>query len=177
MVLAILGLILGFIPDLNSYGVWLAVIALAFGVFGFLRKFGRAAKILLAVGALGLVVSLASVAIQNNQAWNAVDDTFARKDGSRTEQLLKTDSEVKFGDYSDDGLTVTIKNKYHDTKSYSVLIEAKSSDGTVIDKQLININEISTDSEKDVVVFKDVDADTREQLKSADFAVTWVSQY
>ncbi|MDR1196963.1 MAG: hypothetical protein LBL08_01665 [Candidatus Nomurabacteria bacterium] len=175
--IGILGLIFGLIPNLNSYGIWLAIIALAIGLLGFFHKAGKYAKYLLILGGAALLVSLVSVSIQNNLFWNSVDSRFSRQDGSMTDYLLKNDVDISFGEFTAEGMGMTIKNRNSERKSYGILVDAKNEAGEVITNQSIDTGGIASGAEKKITIFSITPDWQLESMKKAKFEITKVSQY
>jgi hypothetical protein len=177
LVVGALALMLGLIPDLNSFGAWLAIMAMAAGLLGYLQKAGGRTRQLLLLSVVALAVCVTSVSIQNGLRQNQIDNTIDRKEGRATQELLKKDVDVTIGGYGDDGLSVTLYNRNSATKSYSIVLLAKDADGNAIIEQTITFGVLDPNETKEYKVFSTASNILKEKLKTATFEVTTVSQY
>jgi hypothetical protein len=177
LIIAALALMLGLIPDLNSFGAWLAIMALIIGILVFLNKSGGRAKQLLLLSSLALIVCMISVSIQNGLRQRYINNIIDRKSGQATKELLRKDVEIEVGEFSDDGLKITLYNKNSATKTYSIVVLAKTKDGEHIIEQTISFGTLDPSERKEYKIFNTASGILREKLKSAIFEVTTVSQY
>jgi hypothetical protein len=168
---------LGLIPNLNSFGAWLAVMALAAGLLGFLNKSGGRTKQLLLLACVALVVSVVSVSIQNTMRQGYINNIIDRKEGRATQELLRQDVEISIGEFGDDGLPINLYNKNSATKAYSLVVLAKNSAGENIIEQTVSFGILDPNEQRDYKIFSTASDILKEKLKTATFEITTVSQY
>ena len=177
LIIAALALMFGLIPDLNSFGAWMAIMALAIGLLAYINKAGGRTKQLILLATSALVVCVISVSIQNGLRQNHINNIIDRKAGRATEQLLRKDVEIEVGEFGDDGLTITLFNKNSATKTYSIVVLAKNESGESIIEQTISFGVLDPREQKEYKIFSSAPAILREKLKTATFEITTVSQY
>jgi hypothetical protein len=177
LIVAALALMLGLIPNLNSFGAWLAVMSLAMGLLAFLNKSGGRTKQLLLLATVALLVCVVSVSIQNGLRQSHINNIIDRKDGRATQELLKNDVEIEIGEFDDGGLSVTLYNKNSATKAYSVVVLAKNQAGENIIEQTVSFGVLDPEERREYKIFSSSSDILKEKLKTANFEVTTVSQY
>ena len=198
LIIAIISLVLAWVPIVNNIVFFFAILSLIFGIVGFVsikkgKRTGQGlaiATIILSLVAGGMV--LASQAFYG-KAFDAVGDsvneTINDYDGTNTDKLLKTSVEVTLGDFVfipgeeadytyDDKteLPVTIKNKASEKASYTVKIEAVDAENNRIADDAVYVSALNTGQSVTEKVFTYVDTDKVEALKTATFKILEVSK-
>lgn len=176
-VLAVVAFVLALIPPVSSFGLWLAVFAVALELFGFFKKDGQLPKKMLIASVVALIVAIASITIQNIYQQSLIDHEMYLKSGDATEEIMRGDLSVSFGEWSDQGLEVTLKNKNAESKGYSVLVEAKNEDGSSIVNEMVSVGGIASGGESKLTIFKRLTGSQVDAMQNAKFEVVNVSQY
>lgn len=177
LIFGVVALMLGLIPNLNSFGAWVAVMALAIGLLAYLNKSGGRTKQLLLLSTVALVVCVASVSIQNGLRQLSINDTIDRREGRATQVLLKKDITITFGEYKNDGLSVTLLNRNSSAKTYSIVVVAKDESGNDIIDQSVSFGILDPKEERKYKIFSTASDIIKDKLKTATFEVISVSQY
>ena len=198
LVVAIVSLVMAWVPFFNNVFFFSAVISLIMGVsaLGSIRK-GRATGRGLAIAAIiisiaaGLVV-LASQAFYGKVAENvgkAAEEVVNDYDGTNTDKLLKNNVDVTLGQfvfnpgteakYNYDDTTelpVTIKNKAAEKSSYTIKIEAVDASGVRVADDTVYVSDLGAGQSASEKAFKYVQPEKVEALKTAQFKVFEVSK-
>jgi len=184
LVLGIVGICLSFIPILNNASFFLGILALIFGIFSLVKKTSKGKAIAaLILGILSIVITLS---LQSSWS-NALDDLSNDLDnisGDNTEEVLKY-LDVNIGNFeviedtyfNDTKLIVKVTNKTNEKKSFSITIEATSSDGTRIDTDYIYANDLLAGQSQSFDLFTYVSDSDLDEMKSAKFNVVEASMY
>lgn len=184
LVLGIVGICLSFIPILNNASFFLGILALIFGIISLVKKTSKGKAIAaLILGILSIVITLS---LQSSWS-NALDDLSNDLDnisGDNTEEVLKY-LDVNIGNFeviedtyfNDTKLIVKVTNKTKEKKSFSITIEATSSDGTRIDTDYIYANDLLAGQSQSFDLFTYVSDSDLEEMKSAKFNVVEASMY
>lgn len=177
LLLAVVALVLSLIPLTNDFGLWIAVLAVALELFGIFKKDGKMPQKMLIISVVVLVVAIASVAIQNIYEQSLIDHKMYLQSGEATEEILKGDLKVSIGEWTNEGLEVTLENKNSENKGYNVLIEAKDENGSQIVNEMISVGGIAPGKKIDITIFARLTDAQKESMKNAKFDVVSVSQY
>lgn len=184
LVLGIVGICLSFIPILNNASFFLGILALIFGIISLVKKTNKGKSIAaLILGILSIVITLS---LQSSWS-NALDDLSNDLDnisGDNTEEVLKY-LDVNIGNFeviedtyfNDTKLIVKVTNKTNEKKSFSITIEATSSDGTRIDTDYIYANDLLAGQSQSFDLFTYVSDNDLDEMKSAKFNVVEASMY
>jgi len=177
MGLAVVALVLACIPTMNIFGLWLAVLVVAVGLFGFFKKDGKLSNKLLIVSSAILVLAIASVTVQNLYEQSLIDRQLYLQSGDATEEILRGDLVVKFGEWSDEGLKITLRNNHAETKGYNVLVEATDKSDAVITNEMVSVGGIVSGREITLTIFRRLTEAQKVAMAEAKFEVKSVSQY
>ena len=184
LVLGIVGICLSFIPILNNASFFLGILALIFGIISLIKKTSKGKSIAgLVLGILSVIITLS---LQSSWS-NALDDLSNDLDnisGDNTEEVLKY-LDVNIGNFeviedtyfNDTKLIVKVTNKTNEKKSFSITIEATSSDGTRIDTDYIYANDLLAGQSQNFDLFTYVSDSDLDEMKSAKFNVVEASMY
>lgn len=192
-IIAILALLGSWVPILNNVSFFFALIALIFGVIGFVavkkgKRVGQGlavATIILSVISGGVVLATQSFYGKvADEVSDSVNESVSNFDGSNTDKLLKTSVDVTIGKFTvtNDGyidsteLPVTIKNKSSEKASYSVKIEAVNADGTRVADDTIYVTDLKAGQSVSEKAFEFVESGKVEALKTATFKVLEVTK-
>ncbi|MDL2327356.1 hypothetical protein LJC64_01680 [Ruminococcaceae bacterium OttesenSCG-928-A11] len=176
--LAIIAFILAFIPVVSNLAIWVAVLAVAFELFGSFKKDGSLSKKMLIISASVLVIAVASVTIQNIYNQSQIDRQMYLKSGDATEELLDKDVTVNILGWNDSGLDVKLKNNNSASKGYGVEIEARSKDNSVIVSEMVSPTSIAPGKESTLTIFRHLSETQKEALKNdAEYKILSVSQF
>ena len=198
LVIAIISLVLAWVPIVNNIVFFFAILSLIFGIVGFVaikkgKRTGQGlaiATIILSLVAGGMV--LASQAFYGkalDAVGDSVNETMNDYNGTNTDKLLETSVEVTLGDFVfnpgeeanytyDDKteLPVTIKNKASEKASYTVKIEAVNAENNRIADDTVYVTDLNAGQSVTEKAFTYVDADKVEALKTATFKILEVSK-
>lgn len=194
LILAIVAVVLSAIPIINNFAFILAVLGLVFGIVGLFQvkkgthkgKGKAVTTVILSVVAM-IIVLMSQQMYSNaiNEASKSFDESAGKMTGEKTDELLKSDVDVKIGmfeaiadeyGYNTTKLPVTITNKNSESKSYTIQIEAVDANGARIIDDTVYANELGSGQTQDFEAFKFVESDKVEALKSAQFKIVKVSQ-
>ena len=175
--LSVVALALACIPTINIFGLWLAVLIVAIGLFGFFRKDGKLPKKLLIASVTVLVLAVASVTAQNLYNQSLIDRQLYLQSGDATEEIMRGDLSVSFGEWNEKGVEITLKNHHPETKGYNVLVEAVDESGSVITNEMVSVGGISSGRDITLTIFKRLTEAQKSAMPSARFEVKSVSQY
>ena len=192
MVLGIIAICTSFIPIINNASFLLGILALIFGIVAISKK-SKLGKCLAGI-ILGILSIIITIALQSswskslnelsnnlNNASNSLD----QMTGKKTDEILKDSADVVFGNfvvnsngyYDETKLEVKITNKTDDKKSFSVQIEAVSSDGTRITTDTVYASNLNAGQSQTFDAFQFITSDKIEALKNAKFKVVEISMY
>ena len=192
-IIALLALMGSWVPILNNVSFFFAIISLVFGVFGFIaikkgKRIGQGlaiATIILSI--LSIVVVIATQSFYGkviNDAGNTVNKATNDANGTNTQQLLKTNVDVTFGNFTaktenyieSTELPVTVKNKAAEKANYTIKIEAVDTKGTRLADDTLYINSLGANQSVSETAFNYVESNKVESLKTATFKVYEVSK-
>ena len=151
-----------------------------------MKKAGKGKAIAgLVLGILSIIITLAL-----QSSWSkAIDDTIKELDkmtGASTEEVLKEDLEVTFGDFEistdeyglvETKIDVVIKNLSDETKSLDITVEAVDEDGNRLADDWIAVSDLGAGQSTTEKAFTYVDEDVLSQLETATFKVAEASVY
>ena len=186
LVLGIIGVIISFIPIINSVCYILGILALIFGIISVVKKMGKGLAIAgIVLGVIALIITICmqvlTVKVIDNTI-NEINDIYT--DDMNT--ILKNDLEATLGKFTatedkygiaDTELKVTLKNKNPNSKSFSVEIEAKDKNGNRIDTDSVYASNLGSGQSQELKAFNVVTSDKVEALKDATFNIIKVSMY
>lgn len=194
LVLAVIGLLLSAVPIVNNFAFVLAVIGLVLGIIALVGiKKGKAsgkkiALITIVLATLAVIIVLVSQATYGaviDGASKKINETTDRATGKKTEDLLKDDVDVALGKFTvtqgefgttNTELPVTVTNKRSEAKSYSIQIEALDAAGNRITDDYVYANDLGANQKQEFKLFRYVETDQVEKMKSATFRIVGVSQ-
>ena len=180
MVLGIIGIVLSFIPIINNAAFVLGILALIFGLISLIKKRGKGK----AIAGLVLVILTIIITLSLQNSWGKSIEK-AEKDldksfGNSTEEVLKKDVSVKFGEFTTDEdefglvdtkMVVTVKNKTKEKRSYSLHIEAVDKDGQRIAEDYIDVNDLGAGQTQKFDAFTYIEDNKIDLMKNATFKV------
>ena len=198
LIIAIISLVLAWVPIVNNIVFFFAILSLIFGIVGFVaikngKRTGQGlaiATIILSLVAGGMV--LAAQAFYGkalDAVGDSVNETTNDYNGTNTDKLLENSVEVTLGDFVfnpgeeadytyDDKteLPVTIKNKASEKASYTVKIEAVDAENNRIADDTVYVTDLNAGQSVTEKAFTYVEADKVEALKTATFKILEVSK-
>ncbi len=189
LVLGIIALVTAFIPIVNNASFFMGILAAIFGLIPLFKKAsaGKAVAALI-LGVLAIVMTLVMQSVYTKAINDAVDE--ATKDlgymmGDKTDEILDEYLDVSMGSFqviegeylTETQLTVTVKNKGAERKSFDLQIEAVTKDGTRIDTDSIYISDLGPGQKQTFKIFQFVSSEDIPSLKQATFQVIEASMY
>ncbi|MFE5341077.1 FxLYD domain-containing protein [Isoptericola sp. NPDC056578] len=196
-VVAVVALVLCFVPIINTFAFFLALVGLVFGIIGLVRTRKGAARKGLAVAAIivsvvagaGVLISQAVYGAMADSVSESFDDVSADLDkmsGDATEQVLADEVSVEIGDFSADedeyglvtsALPVTLTNTSDETQSFDVTVEAVDESGNRISNDVAYVSELRAGQSDEVDLFQFVEEGDLDEMKGATFEVVEASAY
>ena len=186
LVLGIIAICTSFIPIINNISFFIGIIAVIFGIISLVKKKGSGKAIAaLILGTFAIIITLV---IQDsfNKAIDDASKDFDKATGNNTEEVLKNDADVKLGKFKikkdeygieDTKLTVTLTNKTSQTKSFSVKVEAKDSNGVRIDTDDAYFDTVAPGQTVTSDIFNLVETEKAKKLETASFQIIETSSY
>lgn len=186
LVLGIIGICTSFIPIVNNVSFILALIAILFAIVSLVKKASKGKAI------AGVIISILTIAIVINvqkglsEGLKSVSDDLNKATGNSTEEVLANDVDVQIGNFEavdagygliDTKLSVSVKNKKNETKSFTIQIEAVDSNGSRIANDYIYANNLTAGQSQNFDIFTLVSSDKVEQMKSATYKVVECSVF
>lgn len=183
LVLGIIGICLSFIPIINNVAFFLGILAIIFGVITLVKKVGGGKAIAaLVLGILSIIITLA----MQSAISDALDETSKELDkitGESTEEVLKTDVDVKVGEFvvkegeylTETELVVDVKNLTDKKKSFTIHIEAIAEDGSRIDDDYVYANDLNAGQSQQFKIFEYVENEKLDAMKKATFKIVEAS--
>lgn len=186
LVLGIIGLCTSFIPFVNNISAILGLIAIIFGIVSLCKKASKGMAI------IGIIISILTIVIVVNSQKALSDslDTLSKDldkaTGSSTEEVLKNDVDVVLGKFeskkvqyglTETKLTVNVKNKTSETKSFNIQVEAIDNNGTRIATDYIYANSLTAGQSQEFELFEYVESEKIEKMKNATFKIVEASVY
>lgn len=183
LVLGIIGICLSFIPVINNVAFFLGILAIIFGVITLVKKVGGGKAIAaLVLGVLSIIITLA----MQSAISDALDETSKELDkitGESTEEVLKTDVDVKVGEFvvkegeylTETELVVDVKNLTDKKKSFTIHIEAIAEDGSRIDDDYVYANDLNAGQSQQFKIFEYVENEKLDAMKKATFKIVEAS--
>lgn len=112
----------------------------------------------------------------------AIGDVFREE---TTDKILEKDVDVSFGefkvtnngDYSENSLDITVKNKAEKQCTYYITIEAVDANGARIDTDMIYADRLGAGQEIYLKAFEYIDQEKLNQFKNATFKVLEINKY
>ncbi len=189
LVLGIIGLVLSFIPLINTVGIILGILAFVFSLVALFgkRSVGKAVAALI-LGILAIVISIVmktATVKAIDEAVKDVDSSLSDITGDNTDSILKNNLDVTFGKFivedkefiSSCKLPVTVKNKGTERKSFSIQIEAVDKAGNRIESDSVYVDTLGAGQAQNLEAFTLITSDQYDALKQATFKIVEVSMY
>lgn len=189
LVVGIVGICLSFIPVVNNAAFVLGALAVIFSVITLIKKASVGKSVTaLVLGILAIVITI----VMQNAFVKAVDDAFDglssslnNMTGENTDEITEKYMDVTFGKFevkdddfiTDTKLTVTVKNKSKEKKSFSVNIEAIDENGTRIETDTVYVDGLGAGQSQNFEAFTLITDEKIEKLKNAEFRVYEASMY
>lgn len=190
LVLGIIGLCTSFIPIVNNLSFILALIGILFALVSLIKKASKKmaiASILICILTCYFTIKAQEATVDAlNDTFNAVDSNLSDITGDNTDDILKNSCDVTIGNFEviegsygidDTKLSVTVKNKTSENKSFSIQIEAVNPDGSRITTDYVYANNLTAGQSQNFECFQFVSSDDLESLKNATFNIVEVSMY
>lgn len=182
LVLGIVGVCTSFIPIVNNASFIMGVLSIIFGIISFIKKASKG-KVISGI-VLGIMAICITLSMQQavSDTLDAISDDLDKATGGHTEQVLKDELDVSIGDFKanddyDTKLSVKVKNKTKEKKSFSIKIEAVNKDGERIEEDTIYANDLKAGQSQKLEAFTLVTSDKTKDLKNAKFKVIEASSY
>ncbi|MFI2103952.1 FxLYD domain-containing protein [Isoptericola sp. NPDC019693] len=189
-VIAVVALVLCFVPIINNFAFFLALVGLVFGIIGLVKTRKGAPRKGIAIASI-IVAVIAGIGVVASQAFysNALDSVSADLDkisGDATEQVLADDVTVEIGDFTADedeyglattALPVTLTNTSDETQSYDVTVEAVDESGQRIAEDVAYVSDLRAGQSQQVDVFQFVEEGDLDAMRDATFEVVEASVY
>lgn len=185
LVLGIIGVCTSFIPIINNIAFVLGLLAIVFGIIAFAKKASKG-KVIIAIilGIIAIVVTINSQKALSDSI-DTLNDELDKVTGNSTEEILQNYVDVTMGDFeviqseytTDTKLTVTVKNKSSESKSFNIQVEAVDANGSRITQDYIYANNLNAGQSQNFEIFKLITSDKVEIMQNATFKVVEVSMF
>lgn len=185
LVLGIIGVCTSFIPIINNLSFFLGVLAVIFGLVSIKRASKGKMIATIILGILSIVITL-MMQKATSDTLDTISNSIDNMSGGNTEQVLKTEVDVKLGDFevtegdyglTNTKLTVTVTNKTNETKSFNIQIEAVDEDGNRINQDYIYANNLTAGQSQNFDLFQYVSSEQIDAMKNATFNIVEASSY
>ncbi len=189
LVLGIIGISTSFIPIVNNASFFLGILAAIFGIIVLIKRTDKTKSIVaLILGVLAIIITL----VMQDIWMKAVDDAFDELDnelgymvGDKTEDILNNYLDVSIGEFKviedeyfdESEMSITLKNKGAERKSFDVTIEAVDASGNRIATDTIYVSDLGAGQSQTVKVFTLITEEEMEALKTATFKISSASMY
>ena len=182
LVLGIIAISTSFIVIINNMSFVLGIIGAILGIISLIKKASKGK----AIWGIGLCILAIIITLNLQQSWsNSLDEVSNNLAGKNTESILQNDVDVEIGSFKatksygiyDTSLTVTVKNKSSEKKSFDIHIEAVNSKGERIEEDYVYANDLSAGQSQKFEIFNLVSSDKVEAMKKATFKIVDVSMY
>ena len=182
LVLGIIAISTSFIVIINNMSFVLGIIGAILGIISLIKKASKGK----AIWGIGLCILAIIITLNLQQSWsNSLDEVSNTLTGKNTESILQNDVDVEIGSFKatksygiyDTSLTVTVKNKSSEKKSFDIHIEAVNSKGERIEEDYVYANDLSAGQSQKFEIFNLVSSDKVEAMKKATFKIVDVSMY
>ncbi len=189
LVLGIIGICTSFIPIINNLSFIMGILAVIFGLIALVKQDSKGKTITtIIIGILAIVITLNAQKTLSDSLNEALDTFNSEMDtmtGNKTDEILANNVDVTIGSFeatkqqymTDTKLTVNVKNKSSEAKSFSIQIEAVDSNGSRINQDTIYANNLNAGQGQDFDIFKFISSDKVEDMKNATFKIIEVSMY
>ena len=185
LVLGIIGVCTSFIPIINNLSFFLGVLAVIFGLVS-IKKASKGKMIAtIILGILSIVITL-MMQKATSDTLDTISNSIDNMSGGNTEQVLNTEVDVELGDFevtegdyglTNTKLTVTVRNKTNETKSFNIQIEAVDENGNRINQDYIYANNLTAGQSQNFDLFQYVSSDQLDAMKNATFNIVNASSY
>lgn len=185
LVLGIIGICTSFIPIINNLSFVMGILSVIFGIIAFAKKDSKGKVIIsIILGILAVIITLNSQKALSDSL-DTLSNDLDKMAGNNTEEVLANDVDVNLGNFevtkgqysTDTKLTVTVKNKTSETKSFSIQIEAVDANGSRINQDYIYANNLTAGQSQNFEIFTYVSTDKLEMMKNATFKIVEASIY
>lgn len=182
LVLGIIAISTSFIVIINNMSFVLGIIGAILGIISLIKKASKGK----AIWGICLCILAIIITLNLQQSWsNSLDEVSNNLAGKNTESILQNDVDVEIGSFKatksygiyDTSLTVTVKNKSSEKKSFDIHIEAVNSKGERIEEDYVYANDLSAGQSQKFEIFNLVSSDKVEAMKKATFKIVDVSMY
>lgn len=185
LVLGIIGVCTSFIPIINNLSFFLGVLAVIFGLVS-IKKASKGKMIAtIILGILSIVITL-MMQKATSDTLDTISNSIDNMSGGNTEQVLNTEVDVELGDFevtegdyglTNTKLTVTVRNKTNETKSFDIQIEAVDENGNRINQDYIYANNLTAGQSQNFDLFQYVSSEQIDAMKNATFNIVEASSY
>lgn len=185
LVLGIIGVCTSFIPIINNLSFVMGLLAVIFGAIAFFKTTSKVKNIIVIIlGILAITVTINSQKALS-ETLETVSNDLDKSLGNSTEEVLANDVDVVIGNFevkeeqflTETKLVVKVTNKTAETKSFSIQVEAVTSDGSRINQDYVYANNLNAGQSQDFEIFKYVSSDKLEDMKTATFKIIEASSY
>ncbi len=197
LVLGILGLCTAFIPIINNVSFIFGLLAIIFAIVALVQKASKGQAIAsLILGIFAVIITInsqraLSTGLQHisnslNNTFSNTSSQLSKMSGNSTEEILANDVEVKLGEFesttgkygiTNTKLTVTVKNKTTEKKSFYMHIEAVDDDGTRISEDYVSANDLNAGQSQNFDIFTYVNSEKLSNMQKAKFKIVEVSEF
>ncbi|MBE6547183.1 MAG: DUF4190 domain-containing protein [Ruminococcaceae bacterium] len=188
LILGIIALCIALIPILNLFFLWFGLLPLIFGIVALVKTESKGKAIAAIVsGVLSFVLAIA-VCVIAFVVIESYDEPAYNKPAyneSEREPTWEDYAEVSIGrfeviekEYSTDTkVTVRVKNKSSEIRSFYVKVEAVDKNGDRIDTDTIYVSDLGAGQGQKFDIFKYVSSEDLNKMKNATFRVVDVTVY
>lgn len=186
LVLGIIGVCTSFIPIINNISFILGLIGVILAIVALMKKSSKGqavAGVILCV--LAIVITINSQKALSDSI-DAASKEIDKAIGNSTEEVLKNDVDVTFGNFEvnedkyglkETQLKANVKNKTSETKSFNIQVEAIDENGNRITSDYIYVNSLGAEQSQEFQLFTYVEESKLDKMKSATFNVVEASMY
>lgn len=197
LILAIVGLVISWIPVVNFVAIPLAITGLILGIVGISKAkngiggtgLGVAATIVGGIALLSTIASLIVYAVfitAASESLSGVSEDFNKMSGQASDQILAEDLRVEFGQFQgaadsfgfvESSLQVTVTNTSSDSHRFSFSVEARDASGALIGTDIVITDMLDPGQSVTKDAFQFVDETDIEPLSTATFEAVDASEF
>lgn len=190
LVLGIIGLCTSFIPILNNVSAVIAVIGIILAIIALIKKSSKTMAIVAII--VGIVAIIAVYKAQDSlsknvkEAFSNTQASIDKASGNSTEEILANDVDVSLGEFTitkdeydmnSTKMTVQVKNKTTEKKSFNIHVEAINENGERIDEDYIYANDLGAGQSQSFDIFTYVQDSKLDNMKKATFKIVDISEF
>lgn len=190
LVLGIIGLCTSFIPILNNVSAVIAVIGIILAIISLIKKSSKTMAIVSII--VGIVAIIAVYKAQDslsknvNEAFSNTQASIDKASGNSTEEILANDADVSLGEFTitkdeydmnSTKMTVQVKNKTTEKKSFNIHVEAINENGERIAEDYIYANDLGAGQSQSFDIFTYVQDSKLDNMKKATFKIVDISEF